>query len=54
MKKEKEMWKCPKCGSIFTYFRIRTQTHVCHRCGAEWKEKEERGKKVEKKKVQLQ
>ena len=29
--------RCPECGSVMTYFRLKTKYYVCRSCGNEWK-----------------
>lgn len=31
--KKRGMFECEKCGSTFTYFRIKDNSIVCRRCG---------------------
>jgi transcription initiation factor TFIIIB Brf1 subunit/transcription initiation factor TFIIB len=29
-------YRCPNCGSINVYYRVRRQEFICRRCGATW------------------
>lgn len=41
-----EQLTCPHCKSTNVYFRIKTQTYTCRRCGESWAKVVKAAKKI--------